>query len=327
MSPPYVRSPREVPWLREWLMYQWGANRAFHRSAGLQMLGRPMAPERGVMDEIAAWNHGQLADAELWWVDEGMVDLVEHSSTDLPEFVLQEEAIPAQAALCVLERPLQGVDADIPENPVLVDAISWGRSLIGDVPAVSTVMYQRMPLDGSKMVGRGGAIVIDRKPGDAMPDDVAWVPMGRSDWPIGKDWTWRVPDVSDLTHASLMEDRRWLATLWALAAQPRISVEMMRQADRAERRRAERAGMRSPDVKVVALRHSVYEAAGAERLPYTDGSGRRYRVRWPVKGHWRQQPYGPERQYRRPQFIAPYIKGPEGAPLRTGATVRVLRES
>jgi hypothetical protein len=34
-----------------------------------------------------------------------------------------------------------------------------------------------------------------------------------------------------------------------------------------------------------------------------------------VRGHWRQQPYGPQRTLRRPVWINPHVKGPADAPL------------
>ena len=36
---------------------------------------------------------------------------------------------------------------------------------------------------------------------------------------------------------------------------------------------------------------------------------------WIVDGHWRNQPYGVGHSLRRLQWIAPFIKGPEDAPL------------
>jgi hypothetical protein len=48
-----------------------------------------------------------------------------------------------------------------------------------------------------------------------------------------------------------------------------------------------------------------------------DGSSseRQYHHRWWVGGHWRQQACGPNHADRRPKWIAPYVKGPEGTPL------------
>lgn len=38
---------------------------------------------------------------------------------------------------------------------------------------------------------------------------------------------------------------------------------------------------------------------------------------WLVAGHWRQQPYGPKRGLRRAQWIAGFVKGPDGRPMKT----------
>jgi len=49
-------------------------------------------------------------------------------------------------------------------------------------------------------------------------------------------------------------------------------------------------------------------------------SSRTCKVRWVVRGHWRNQACGKGRQERRPTWIEPYWKGPEGAPT-------ILREA
>lgn len=54
------------------------------------------------------------------------------------------------------------------------------------------------------------------------------------------------------------------------------------------------------------------------------GEGREFTVRWMVRGHWRNQPYGPGRSRRRPTSINPHVKGPDGAPLRTGEKVYLI---
>ena len=45
------------------------------------------------------------------------------------------------------------------------------------------------------------------------------------------------------------------------------------------------------------------------------------KVQWLVRGHWRWQPYGPKRSLLRRQFIEPYWKGPESAPILTRSHV------
>jgi hypothetical protein len=47
--------------------------------------------------------------------------------------------------------------------------------------------------------------------------------------------------------------------------------------------------------------------------------------RWIVKGHWRQQAYGPKRQFRRPVYISSHIKGPDDLPLIEQDVVKVWK--
>lgn len=54
-------------------------------------------------------------------------------------------------------------------------------------------------------------------------------------------------------------------------------------------------------------------------------TGRTYRHRWVVRGHWRNQAHGKDHAERRLQWIAPYIKGPDGAPLIESEKVMVWR--
>lgn len=56
-----------------------------------------------------------------------------------------------------------------------------------------------------------------------------------------------------------------------------------------------------------------------------DQSGRVYTHRFVVSGHWRNQAHGKGRQERRTQWIAPYIKGPKGAPMASRERVNVWR--
>lgn len=76
------------------------------------------------------------------------------------------------------------------------------------------------------------------------------------------------------------------------------------------------------EVTLVDLRplRRVTTEAGA-----TDGNGRRYTLRWVVRGHWTHQPCGPGRSQRKLIYREPYIKGPDGAPLLTTEGVMVWR--
>ncbi len=48
---------------------------------------------------------------------------------------------------------------------------------------------------------------------------------------------------------------------------------------------------------------------------YLSGDAQRvYKIRWIVRGHWRNQPHGPGSMLRKRIWIAPFWKGTEGAP-------------
>lgn len=302
-----------------------------------------------VMDsmlELAGWQRHALGESTLWWVTADMVDLIEASSEDLPAVAYDDALLPSESPhLAVFERPLQGTDMAT-GAPLLVDAMLWTRSTLAPAgggigprrPGVSMMLYRRVDLDeglrpaemqnpSALALMASAAEDVHQRSGvttTALHGQL-WMPLGRTDWALGQDWDERIlADISDHQHASMAEDRRWLATMCALAAQPNVVDFSDTSPGRPAVKRAQRAGFTSSMVRVVNLRRTVYDGAGASREP-TDASGRHFTVRWPVVGHWRSQAYGPGRAYRRPTYIAPYIKGPEGAPLRRGATVHVLR--
>lgn len=301
MSPapaaPVVHGPRAVPDLRDWLVDRWQPGEAFSAIAGHQILARATTP--GEVERIVDYHLDNMQRADLWWVDSELVDLMESSCEDLPPTTLHPQLAPSiEPTLVIFERPLQGLDADH-DAVVRVDGWLWGWQDLRPTgrPCLSMTMMHR--------------------------SGEYWMPIGRTDWVIGEDWSAPiVPDELDERQiASMAEDRRWLLTLWALAQQPNVVTRTDQFPDRPARRRAARAGKVAPTVRLVRLRRSVYDGAGASREQV---GSRTYHVRWPVRGHWRMQPYGPNHSLRRPTYIAPYIAGPEGAPLKKGAVVRVL---
>lgn len=115
---------------------------------------------------------------------------------------------------------------------------------------------------------------------------------------------------------------RTVAASWLLMQQETIADRTVQEPIRALRRQAARAGLGDPTVTIVDLRRQ-YWPDGREETGEEDG--RRYRHRWVVSGHWRDQPWGPDRSLRRRTWIAAYVKGPEGAPLLATERVNVWR--
>lgn len=122
---------------------------------------------------------------------------------------------------------------------------------------------------------------------------------------------------------------------WGAADDRQIYVEMlfsachlMRQpvinsddqpVDRGARRRHQKAGLEPPQVRTVSLRRS-------ERPEATGESSKEWHHRWVVRGHWRRQPY-PSLGIVRPIWIAPFVKGPEDAPLLGGEKVYTVTDN
>lgn len=81
----------------------------------------------------------------------------------------------------------------------------------------------------------------------------------------------------------------------------------------------------TPRVRIIELRRSQYVRREDAEVA-TDGTGRRYSVRFVVKGFWRQQWY-PSRKEHAPKYIESYLKGPADAPLKAAVpTVYMVRK-
>jgi hypothetical protein len=100
---------------------------------------------------------------------------------------------------------------------------------------------------------------------------------------------------------------------WLLMGQPTVAAT--RALEASSRARTDSASATTgpdPDrVSIIELRRPM----SPPREQHGSSSERQYLHRWWVGGHWRQQACGPNHADRRPKWIAPYVKGPEGAPL------------
>lgn len=103
---------------------------------------------------------------------------------------------------------------------------------------------------------------------------------------------------------------------WLLMQQPRLVVPT--PLGQPQRRRD--AGAR-PQVRVTT--YDVARQPGAEKSGRRSSSGgREYSAQWWVRGHWRQQAYGPGWSLRRPIFIDPHLSGPADKPVDDRPRVR-----
>lgn len=345
MGAPIVRGPRDVPELREWLHDQWRPGRPYAVAAAGMLAERSIG--NGVhrprsAEAYRSWEERAIASASLWWIGEEMVDLLLAVAPTLPdELVWADLDPPAPSGLVVLAKPWLGMDSDDPERTVTTDAFVWsGAHLPPDIPgrrpdaplhAVSVACYQRVNFDDGlngrdlqTAVTTGATMTAQATPAASKEHErawtlhgEAWLPLGRSDWPIGDKLCEAPWPMEDSRLASAVEDRRVLAALFVLLRTDAVVARVTQRGERAQRRRAERARLAPPDVQVVALRRPKTE--GDEHEPTEHDV--HWSCRWIVQPHVRLQPYGPGRTLRRAILVGPYVKGPADKPLKVPTRV------
>lgn len=259
----------------------------------------------------------RLKSGELFYVNADMTGLAVAAGRTLPEFSLMPEDLPSPAGLIVFERPIATVDwsefHDGAENESPIVAASWshwngtrGRWPHGGV-WISWYADREGMIESAVARGAVTGAQVDAlrvAAGRLILDNEMQSPFSPSPLAIEDD---RDPALGRTLVGRLLI----LKAAWLLMQQP---ISDVRDAvyDRAARRRFEREQVEPPRVRVVTLRRAAHSGSGL--------SDREFHHQWIVRGHWRQQWY-PARQVHRPVWIAPHVKGPEGAPMLGGEKV------
>ncbi len=320
LPPCRVRGPKDLPDLRLYMLHNWEPGNyycwfATQIAAHTNKL-HGMSSDPG---HYAHWERRHLKQAALLWVSTHMVDVILAAMPSIPEDVLLSDLMPfAPSGLVLLESPLLSSDT-FDGKEIEVDAMVWGTSFMRPAPGLGR--HQSSKAMSMSFYARSREETVYRLRRVVWEDD-CWIPLGRSDWPLGDELGQGLfPQQDSTARASFQEDRRFLATLWTLLAQNALAETVIVPADRPARRRTERAGLskESSTVKLVRLRQLEKSASSED----TETAHREWKNRWIVEGHWRKQPYGPGRQQRRLTYICPYVKGPEDKPLKAKTKVNV----
>ena len=274
-------------------------------------------------DNTLRWYREQLPISQLIHISPEMTDFIVAAAEAVPlDMKLTLQDAPAPAGLVVFGKPVYGTDAG-PERPgqtVRVDAVCWGQAMLPQrdvpwwdersadlrIPSATIAMFRMIdPAHDDELAVNYGT------------DRVMWIPLGRTDWPWGDELnecpSMFLPNANPGQWASMMEDRRLLAALWATLNQKRLVDTWDVFPDKYARKRLERRGHPARDerVTIVHLRRSEYRG-----FDKTEGTGRHVSVRFMVKPFYRRQPYGPNRSLRRIVLIPAHWRGPEGAPVK-----------
>lgn len=228
----------------------------------------------------------------FWWSPELTTTALTMAAT-LPSWTLRVDDLPDGAGFFWFASPIawdQGPVNGKPQSRHYIRAISWLLVVDADNQARAGVVCTFW-------------IAEERH-------TLAW-PMYQWWWDIGT--TWDAGITADEANAAehLARLCRLIAASWALLGQ-QLFVAPHQRADRAAARRLKHDGYpHEPLIRVVQLRRVEHAPQSGEDPEPVDWS-----CRWIVRGHWRQQPYGPGQAQRRPTWISPYMKGPDEKPLK-----------
>jgi hypothetical protein len=299
-----VIRPVDLPKVRHELCrwYEHGAEEFFRDDEG--------ASRQGLSAEARAESGLSAASrAELFFVSAEMLELATVAAKSVPNYGLQPEDLPSPSGLMYSPAPFfEHTPKDAAESALSYTGLLW-RSL--------------PPFDAAP---NGGIVVgwlvdrsmwIDR---DHMTDDLA--AKARASFPpLFEDtrfvfWPFEYETIAEDDPAymwSEAESPMFIAkTAWLLMQQTVATVSSI-EYKRDDRRRLQREKITLDPVRIITLRRPRSDGEHGE-------SDREYRHQWIVRGHWRQQWY-PRRNVHRPVWIAPHVKGPEGAPMLGGEKV------
>lgn len=246
-----------------------------------------------------------LAQAEPVWVSHDICQLVDHARDSMqPEVVLPTDLF-APVGFALLAESLHWRDRHAEDFGI--KAMSW------------------MPIRFSETqhMGSGGVWVsmFTADEDDASREFRKSNPLARltliHSFAVEyntRGWDWLDDDDEGAQRLAGLGREQWtmVQTLWRIGAQvARVPLKAPRQA----RRERARLGLENREnVTVVRLRKVEYLVSRKEE---EEGSGRHLTKRHLVRGHWRNQPYGPqEAKVHRQIWIAPYVKGPEDGELK-----------
>lgn len=255
----------------------------------------------------------RLASAPLLYVSPEMTALAVAAARSLPSFVVNPEDLPTDSGLIIFGSPIDGgvYASRTPGHrgePLSTRALLWSRES-GSYDGIWVTGYiDRDALLADALANDGPVAAIRREPWlSLVPDANFGLQFGEKGWHIAN--TTGLPQVLGDLFPVLM-------STWLLMKQPLAHTSEV-EIDRAARKRLRRVGREPAPIRVIELRRPK------TTVGHGDGS-RIYHHQWITRGHWRQQ-WHPKREVHRPVWIAPHIKGPEGAPLIGGEKVYALK--
>lgn len=276
---------------------------------------RPPGDIHASAQELARLEAERVRNGELFWVSSDMTALTVAASKTMPSFTLAPADMPSPWGFMAFEKPIHTIASPYTGDDVPIVAVSWGPCPFADYE--NGGVWASWYSDTSH--------VVDGASNSGLPAEVKAMMKGslsrftydhESVAPFSDTHLRKVTSTGEEAASGSGLGVDVLKTVWLLMAQPLAEVSEV-EPDRAVRRRMRRGSLEPKPVRVIELRRP-------QRSGEAGAGTREYRHAWVVRGHWRQQ-WFPKRQVHRPVWIAPHVKGPEGAPLIGGEKVYALK--
>lgn len=246
----------------------------------------------------SSW-HAFLRDAELFWISEPFRMLAKTAADCIPSVTLDPEIITSPHGILVWEGEVEGMSG-----------FCW--KIVGGRVVMNVLVHRQAAASRmEKALNKPG--LAQRMLKNSPIRSPLWseieVPL-----PLGTEF--RPEQIGMRTTLGYSEDAHMgqliaplALSLWLLLGQTLAQEERV-YPTRAGMKRVARMDVAAlTGARYVTLRRSSFEAGDGE------GAGRHFSHQWVVRGHWRNQPYGPGLSKNRPIWIRPQIRGPEGAPM------------
>lgn len=261
----------------------------------------------GFTDDDVTRDVNRLLAAELYWVTRDMTRTAMDASADLPEWTATLAA-PSRFGLLIWDDQLPSLPwTGAPERGFTTSPL--GARVPPQAPVCGVAWWPEP----------GGITLAPLAPSAALGDLL--VPR----WAAAAVFPFGNVRLDDRPIGDLHGDGSGLVALtgatWLLMQQPTVGATRPLH-EPVTGQSGGHAARPDREVTIIDLRR-LHEPT-PDRDP-TDGPSRVYTHRWLVRGHWRQQAVGPGRALRRPTWVPPHTKGPDGAPLIETEHVHVWR--
>lgn len=280
-----------------------------------------IAGQQGDAAALASALGNWLTHASTYWIDADMLTLMGSAAPTMPDQPLRMEDAPREFGFVLFEHSIY-LNTDDPREKerIGVRALSWRRGMHYDVEGKThpgfEVWWYSDRYDKNDMLFRGNAWdKFVSLTGKHEPNTYA----GHLHRLIVSHYQFLpFAEAKAMVEDSPFSDRyrRWLTAFWALVQTPipgKKSIVMQAEVapDRHLRRQLERQSLPVQHVTFITLR----QIKQRKKEEGEETKEVRWTHRWLVDGFWRNQ-YYPSEDLHRQIYIDPFIKGPEGLPLR-----------